>query len=207
MESCSGVLEPDSRKKMGCWNPGVLGWNPAVGCWNLIPARKWGAGILGCLVGILQWGAGTRFPQENGVLESWGAWLESCSGVLEPDSLKKMGCWSPGVLGWNPAVGCWSPIPARKWAAGILGCLVGILRWGAGTRLPQENGALESWGAWLESCSGVLEPDSRKKMGCWSPGVLGWNPAVGCWNPIPARKWGAGILGCLAGILQWDAGT
>jgi hypothetical protein len=80
----------------------------------------------------------------------------------------------------------WScSIPAGKWGAGIR-------RFGAGTGFPQENGALESAGS-------GLEPDSRKKMGRWSPQVRGW-------SRVPARKWGAGIrrFGAGTGFPQED---
>ncbi len=84
---------------MAGWNPEVLGWSPAVRSWNRILERKWVAGNLRCLAGALQCGAGTGFLQESGRLESSGAWLESCSAELEPDSRKKMGGWNQTPVG------------------------------------------------------------------------------------------------------------
>ena len=101
---------------------------------DCIPVKKWAAGICICGAGILQFGAGTRLPQENGALEFLGAALECCCAALESVLPQKMQRWNPSVFRWNPdsrkIMGRWNPA---------------VFRWNL---IPAKNGALESHPVW-----------------------------------------------------------
>jgi len=93
LESSSVSLEPDSRKKVGRWNPPVSRWNPysrkKMGRWNP-SVIFWNLEARRCSV------SSAKVQRWNPSVLRWN-----------PDSRKVMGRWNPPVFPWNL-------IPAKK---------------------------------------------------------------------------------------------